>query len=145
VVAAIQDTLGIRDDDVFKSTTGLAGGGGLTGIGFCRGYVGGVMVPISLCGRERSNFPDPERIRFKSFDLAKKLTDDFLREFGTVIRRDIHIKKFGHPYYLKDSEDFNRFENAGGHVDKCADVVGRAAQIAVKIILEGGFLSPPSK
>ncbi|RLB29772.1 MAG: hypothetical protein DRG87_06445, partial [Deltaproteobacteria bacterium] len=43
-IAAIQDTLDIRDDSVFKAGTGLAGGGGLTGIGVCGGYVGGVMV-----------------------------------------------------------------------------------------------------
>ena len=31
-IAAIQDTLGFREDNVFKSATGLAAGGGLTGI-----------------------------------------------------------------------------------------------------------------
>jgi len=40
-IAAIQDTLDIRGDSVFKAATGLAGGGGLTGIGVCGGYVGG--------------------------------------------------------------------------------------------------------
>ena len=65
VIAAIQDTLDIRDDSVFKAGTGLAGGGGLTGIGVCGGYVGAVMVLSQLVGRERSNFEDPESIRFK--------------------------------------------------------------------------------
>jgi len=61
-IAAIQDTLDIRDESVFKVDTGLAAGGGLTGIGACGGYVGGVMVLSQLLGRERSNFEDPEQV-----------------------------------------------------------------------------------
>lgn len=140
VIAAIQDTLGIRDDTVFKAATGLTGGGGLTGIGACGGYSGGVMVLGQLLGRERSNIEDPERIRFKSFDLAKRLADEFIDEFGTIICRDIQIKKFGRSYYLWDPEEFNKFEEAGGHDDKCTDVVGKAAQMAVKIILDEGLV-----
>ena len=140
VIAAIQDTLDIRDDGVFKAATGLAGGGGLTGIGVCGGYAGGVMVLSQLLGRERSSFEDPERIRFRSFDLAKRLADQFIGEFGSIICRDIQIKKFGRPYYLRDPEEFNKFEQAGGHDDKCTDVVGRAAQMAVRIILDEGLV-----
>lgn len=139
VIAAIQDTLGIRDDSVFKAATGLAGGGGLTGIGACGGYAGGVMVLGQLLGRERSIFEDSERIRFRSFDLANQLVDEFIGEFGTIICRDIQVKIFGRPYYLRDPEDFNKFEEAGGHVDKCTDVVGKAARMAVKIILDEGL------
>ncbi len=145
VIAAIQDTLGTRDDRVFKAGTGLAAGGGLTGIGVCGGYVGGVMVLSQLCGRERSNFEDPERIRFKSFDLAKKLIDEFVREFGTIICRDIQTIKFGRPYYIRDLEDFNKFEEAGGHDDKCTDVVGKAAKMAVKLILDEDLVALPKK
>jgi len=141
VIAAIQDTLEIRDDSVFKAATGLAGGGALTGIGGCGGYVGGVMVLSQLLGRERSRFDDPERIRFKAFDLAKKLADQFIEEFGTIICRDIQAKIFGRAYYLRDPEEFNKFEEAGAHRDKCPDVVGKAAQMAVEIILDEELVS----
>jgi hypothetical protein len=30
------------------------------------------MVISQLLGRERSNFGDPEQVRFKSFELARK-------------------------------------------------------------------------
>jgi len=143
VIAAIQDTLGIREESVFKAGTGLAGGGGLTGIGACGGYVGGVMVLSQLLGRERSSFEDPERVRFRSFALARKLVGEFIREFGTIICRDIQTVKFGRPYYIADPEDFEKFEEAGGHVDKCTDVVGKAAQIAVKLILDEGLVDLP--
>jgi len=142
-VAAIQDTLGIRDDNVFKAATGLAAGGGLTGIGVCGGYVVAVMVLSQLVGRERSNFADPEKVRFKSFALARKFQEKYIREFGTIICRDIQARLFGRPYYIADPSDFEKFEAAGGHVDKCTDVVGRASRLAVKFLLDEGLVSLP--
>ena len=145
VIAAIQDTLDIRDDSVFKAATGLAGGGGLTGIGVCGGYVGGVMVLSHLVGRERSNFEDPEGIRYKSFELTRKFLEDYMRELGSIICRDIQLIRFGRPYYIADMDDFEKFEEAGGHVDKCTDVVGKASQLAVKLMLDEGLVEPPKR
>jgi len=140
VIAAIQDTLDIRDDSVFKAATGLAGGGGLTGIGVCGGYAGGVMVLSQLVGRERSNFEDPEGIRYKTFGLARRFLEEYVRELGSIICRDIQLIRFGRPYYIADADDFEKFEAAGGHMDKCPDVVGKAAQLAVKLILDDGII-----
>ena len=144
-IAAIQDTLDIRDDSVFEAGTGLAGGGGLTGIGVCGGYAGGIMVISQLLGRERSNFEDPERVRFRSFELARKFLQEYTRELGSIICRDIQLIKFGRPYYIADMDDFEKFEEAGGHEDKCTDVVGKASQLAVKLILDEGLVEPPKR
>jgi C_GCAxxG_C_C family probable redox protein len=144
-IAAIHDTLNIRDDSVFKAGTGLAGGGGLTGIGVCGGYVGGVMVLSQLLGRERSNFEDSEKVRFKSFTLARKFLQQYTQELGSIICRDIQLIRFGRPYYIADMDDFEKFEEAGGHMDKCTDVVGKAAQLAVKLILDEGLVELPKK
>jgi len=143
VIAAIHDTLDIRDDSVFKAGTGLAAGGGLTGIGVCGGYVGGSMVLSQLVGRVRSKFDDPERIRFRSYELTKKLIDAFIQEFGTINCGGIQTIRFGRPYYIYDQEDFNKFEEAGGHVDKCTGVVAKAAQIAVNLILDERLVEMP--
>lgn len=142
VIAAVQDTLGIREDHVFRAASGLAGGGALTGTGGCGGYVGGVMVLGQLQGRERSGFDDAEGVRFRSFDLAKRLADRFGEEFGGTICRDVQTRVFGRSFDLRDPEDFRRFEEAGGHDDKCPDVVGKAARMVVEIILEAGLVSP---
>jgi len=142
-IAAIQDTLDIRDDNVFKAGTGLAAGGGLTGIGVCGGYAGGIMVISQLLGRERSNFEDLERVRFKSFELARKFLWQYTQEMGSIICRDIQLIRFGRPYYIADMDDFEKFEEAGGHVDKCTDVVGKASQLAVKLILDEGLVELP--
>jgi C_GCAxxG_C_C family probable redox protein len=140
IIAAVHDTLGLRDDAVFKAATGLSAGGGLTGMGDCGAYAGGVMVLSQLCGRERSKFDDPEGLRYRSFDLAKKLFDEFVRDYGTIICRDIQMVKFGRPFYLRDGEDRKKFDEEGGHSDKCPDVVGRAASKVVRIILEEGLM-----
>ena len=140
VIAAIHDTLNIRDDSVFRAATGLAAGGGLTGIGVCGGYVGGSMVLSQLCGRDRSDFEDKVRIRHRSFNLTKKLIDVFLETFGTLICRDLQVLRFGRPYYIRDPEEYAKFEEAGAHLDKCTDIVGRAAQITVGIILDEGLV-----
>ena len=145
VIAAIQDTLDIRDDSVFKAATGLAGGGGLTGIGVCGGYAGGVMVLSQLVGRERSSFDDPEQIRYKTFVLARRFLQEYIHELGSIICRDIQTIRFGRPYYIADVNDFEKFEAAGGHVDKCTDVVGKAAQITVKLILDEGLVGLPKR
>jgi C_GCAxxG_C_C family probable redox protein len=139
-IAAIQDTLNIRDDSVFKAGTGLAAGGGLTGIGVCGGYVGGVMVISQLLGRERDNFADPEKIRFRSFALARKFLEQYMQQFASIICRDIQTHTFGRPYYIADPEEFDKFEEAGAHVDKCTHVVGKASQLAVKFILDEGLM-----
>jgi C_GCAxxG_C_C family probable redox protein len=139
-IAAIQDTLDIKEDNVFKAATGLAAGGGLTGIGVCGGYVGGVMMISLLYGRERSNFGDPERMRFKSFELARRFGQLYTRELGSIICRDIQTQRFGRPYYIADPQDFEKFEEAGGHVDKCTDVVGIASRLAVQFIIDEGLL-----
>jgi len=135
-IAAIQDSLNIREDGLFKAATGLAGGGGLTGIGTCGGYSGTVMMISWLCGRERSNFADPDRTRIKNFQLIQKFTDQYLKTMGSIICRDIQTLRFGRPYYIADPEDFEKFERAGAHIDKCPGIIGEASRLAVKFFIE---------
>ena len=128
VVAAVQDILDIRDDMLFKAATGLSGGIGLSGIGPCGGISGGVLVLSQ---------------RFKTYDLVNKLVDAYLDEFGAIACRDVQTKKFGRSYYLRDPQEKEKFQEAGGNTDKCPDVVGKAAQMTVKIILDEGLALLP--
>jgi len=135
VIAALQDAFGIRNDDVFKAGTGLAGGGGLATDGSCGSYAGGIMVLSSLVGRERDNFADPERIRFRTMDLCLKFHDRFIQEYGSVVCRDIQTRVMGRPYYLADPDEMEKFHNAGAHDIYCPEVVGKAARWAAELIL----------
>jgi len=139
VIAAIQDALGMENDPafnaVFKSATGLAGGLCATGTSACGSLSGGVMAISYKIGRERSNFSDPENIRFKTRELSLKLYDKFILRYGSVICRDIQKKIFGRTFDLLNPVDLEAFKAAGAHIDKCPSVVGTAAKWAVEIII----------
>ena len=138
-IAALQDAFEKRNDDIFKSGTGLAGGGAITTDGSCGGYTGAIMFLGSLLGRERDTFSDPDGIRFQTMKLAQKLHEKYIQEYGSVICRDIQAKVMGRPYYLADPEDFQKFHDAGAHDIYCPEVVGKAARWTAEIVQEAGL------
>jgi len=141
VIAALQDALDIRNDDIFKSATGLAGGAGLACDSGCGAYIGAILVLSSLLGRERNNFSDPEGIRHKTFELTRKFREKFIQEYGSVICRDIQNKILGRCYYLPDPQEYEKFHNAGAHDVHCPEVVGKAAKWMTEIMLEESLIS----
>jgi C_GCAxxG_C_C family probable redox protein len=142
-MAALQDALDIRNDDIFKSTTGLAGGGCGTIDGSCGAYAASIMVLGYLIGRDRDNFADLEQIALDSrtYKLARKFRDKYIQEYGSVICRDIQTKVLGRPYYIVDPDELEKFEAVGGHGDKgCPEVVAKAAKWMAELVLEEGLL-----
>lgn len=144
VIAALQDTFDVRNDDIFKAATGLAGGGARATDSGCGAYVGAVLFLGSRLGRERANVQDAEGVRHRNLELVMKLRNRFIREYGSVVCRNIQTRVLGRPYYLADPEDFQKFEDAGGHADSgCPEVVGKAARWTVEIMLEAGLFAGP--
>jgi C_GCAxxG_C_C family probable redox protein len=142
-MAALQDALGIRNDDIFKAATGLAGGGCGTIDGSCGAYAASIMVLGYLIGRDRDNFGDLEQIALDSrtYKLARKFRDKYIKEYGSVICRNIQTKVLGRPYYIVDPDELAKFEAIGGHGDKgCPVVVGKAAKWMVELIQEEDLL-----
>jgi C_GCAxxG_C_C family probable redox protein len=135
-IAALQDVFDIRNDDIFKSSTGLAGGSAMSSEGSCGAYVGALMVLGLLVGRERDNFTDPEGIRFKTHELAGKLRQKFIDKYGSFICRNIQAKVMGRSYYLGDKQEYEKFHNAGAHDIYCPEVVGNAARWMAEILQE---------
>ena len=140
-LGAIYDILEMQDDGIFKAATGFAGGCGLSGMGVCGGYAAGVLTISQLLGRERVDFKDPDGIRFENFRLVREFTQQYTASLGSIICRDIQAHIFGRPYYIADPDEFEKFETAGGHRDKCTDVVGKATQLAVTFILDHELLT----
>ena len=135
-IAAIQDALQIRNDDVFKAGSGLTAGGGVTCEGSCGGYVGGVMVMSSVFGRRRNRWDDDNEEKNCAYNMAKALMDLFKGEYGSHICKDIHRRIFGRNFDLRDTVDKEAFEESGAHLDKCTNVVGRAASWTTGLILK---------
>jgi len=146
VIAALQDALDIRNDDIFKAATGLAGGGAGAIDGSCGSYVGAILVLGLLLGRERDKFDDFESIApdSRAFKLFRKFHDKYIQEYGSVVCRDIQTKVLGRSYYIVAPGEFQKFGAAGGHGDKgCPEVVGKAARWMAELILEENLLHHP--
>jgi C_GCAxxG_C_C family probable redox protein len=135
-IAAIQDSLGIRNDAVFKAGSGLTAGGGLSCEGSCGGFTGGVMVMSSVFGRCRQKWDNDRKEKDCAHQMAGALLNRFKQEYGSHICRKIHQRLFGRDFDLKVAVQRVDFEKLGAHVDKCTSVVGDAAAWAVELILE---------
>ncbi|MEX2722356.1 MAG: C-GCAxxG-C-C family protein [Candidatus Freyarchaeota archaeon] len=134
VIAAIFETLGMWNEDVFKAASGLADGLGLTGNGACGSLVGASMVISWLYPREKKDFKDPFK-PMKAYALVKKLHDQFVEKFGACRCYDIQRRLMGRTYNLWDQKELNEAFSSG-MLDHCSTVVGNAARLAVQIILE---------
>jgi C_GCAxxG_C_C family probable redox protein len=136
VLAALQETIGGIDDEVFKASHALAGGTAKTGQGTCGALAGGMIAISANYGRERADF---ERVRStEAFDLSKALYDRFVGEFGSPICSGVQEAIFGRSFNLWDLEDRRAFEEAGAHRDKCPDVVGKVAMWTAEILMDAG-------
>jgi len=139
-IAAIQDTLGVRNDYVYKAGSGLAGGAGECIDGLCGGYSGGIMVMSTFFGRirkeEGTEFGRKEK--YNSFHMASALHEKFLEKYGTIICSCVQEKIFGRSFDLRKDEEKEAFRAAGAHEkpDKCCAVVGDGARWAVELILD---------
>lgn len=134
VLAAIQDVMSVVDDATFKASHGLAAGGGLSTRGTCGALAGGMLALSAKYGRDRANFGKGRFL--ESYELAKRLNDRFVAEFGSPICGDVQTKLIGRPYNLWDPKDLKAFNEAGGHRDKCPKVVGTVAAWTTEMLLE---------
>lgn len=135
-IAAIQDSMDIQNDAVFKAGSGLTAGGGVSCQGSCGGYTGGVMVMSSIFGRRREKWNNDKGEKDCAHQMARALLNKFNREYGSHICKTIHRKLFGREFDLKAAPDREAFEQLGAHADKCTSVVGKAAAWATELILD---------
>lgn len=143
VIAALQDAMGIRNDDIFKAATGLAGGGGSATDGSCGAYSGATLMLSWLWGRDREHFDDTQGVRVRTQELVRKFHDHFIQEYGSVVCRDIQTKLMGRFYYLADPAEAEKFHNAGAHTVHCPEVVGKAARWMAEMIQAEDLLPRP--
>ena len=135
-LAALQEVFDIRDDAVFRSASGLAGGVGLSNRGSCGALSGGSMAIGMLFGRERERFDDPEMRRKRAYRLCKVLADRFVEEYGSVVCGDIQEVHLGQEYDLWDKEGYRSFDRVAYQEGRCPELVAKAAVWAAEIILD---------
>lgn len=135
VVAALDTVFEFNYPDLTKASFPLAGGVVNSTEGTCGALVGGLLAIGYLFGRSKEEFLDNQFNR-KSLEIGEILYQRFIEEYGSILCKDIQKKIFGRSYNLRDSQDKNIFEKAGGHKDKCPSVVGKSCSWTARIILE---------
>ena len=135
VLAALFETLNIGDEATIKSADALAGGTALSTKGTCGALVGGLLAISSIVGREYDDFCAGKTKR-RVFQFSKQLYDKFIDEYGSPLCCDVHLKLFGRTFNLMDPKEYEEFDKAGAHVDKCPSVSGNVARWTAENILE---------
>lgn len=134
-LAAIEDALGVRNDEVFRSASCFGAGIGKLGDGSCGGYIGAAMAIGLLFGRPRERFDDDPESMETVNRATVALHRQFLVAYGSVTCHAIQKQVFGRSYDLWNQTDRAAFEEAGGHRDKCPGVVADAALWGAQLIL----------
>ena len=135
VLSALYKTLDIADPATIQASDALAGGCALSTQGTCGALVGGLLAIGSVVGRTYEDFQIGETRR-RVFQYAKILYDRFTKEYGSPLCKDVQKKIFGRSYNLLDTKEYEEFEKAGAHLDKCPKVSGNTAKWAAEIILK---------
>ena len=133
-IAGIFEAIGIENDDVFRASTGLADGVGLTGDGHCGALSGGTMAISYLFGRKKEDFSKVMK-QLRACILSKKLHDQFVEKYGTCRCADIQTKLSGRFFNLYEPAEMEAALKAG-MAEKCSTLVGEVAKMTTRIILE---------
>ncbi|MDD4752020.1 MAG: C-GCAxxG-C-C family protein [Desulfitobacteriaceae bacterium] len=132
VIAAITDIFGI-DKSMVKSGFLFAGGFGLGGKGTCGALAGAAIVLSSCYGRDREGFD--QKISYgKLYRKINALQQKFEEEFSSSLCSEVQRKIMGRSFNLLNKADYKEFEKAGGHQDKCTNVVGITAMWLAEIL-----------
>lgn len=126
---ALQEHLGIGNEETLRSVSGLAGGTALMGDSCGALLAGMVALGIVFGRRNIENFVELSQ----SMKPVRKLYRSFQEEFGSCLCRDVMASKLGKFYDL--ACDYEDFEAAGGY-EHCPKVVGKAARLTAELILE---------
>lgn len=130
VLATIQETVGIVDDQTIKASHGLSGGGGLMGEGACGALTGGLMALSVRYGRDRDKL---DRGRYiNNFKKAQQLTDKFRQEFGGVTCQQLQEKFTGRTYDMWNAAEYQAFDAARGQ--QCAHATGTVTKWVIEML-----------
>ena len=128
--------LGLEDEGALRASMAMVGG--LAGNGeTCGALIGALMVVGYVYGRRGLVRATPET-EGPILELGSRVIDRFRSEFGSINCRDIQKRLMGRAYNLRDPKEVEELHSSKG-VEACAEVVGRAAEIATEVVLEGGF------
>ena len=130
VLATVQETIGIIDDQTIKASHGLSGGGGLLGQGTCGALTGGLMALSAKRGRDRDKL---DKGRFiNNFSKGKDLVERFKQEFGGVTCEELQKMFTGRTYDMWNADEYRQFDNDRGQ--QCAHATGTVTRWIIEML-----------
>ena len=130
VLAAVQETVGIVDDNTIKASHGLSGGGGLMGKGACGALTGGLVALSAKRGRDRNKL---DKGRFvNNFQKGKELVERFRQEFGGVTCEELQQRFTGRVYDMWNVKEYKAFDQARGN--QCALATAAVTRWVVEML-----------
>ena len=130
VLATVQETIGIIDDQTIKAAHGLSGGGGLMGQGACGALTGGLMALSAKRGRDRDKL---DKGRFiNNFKKGKELVEKFRQEFGGITCEELQKQFTGRVYDMWDVNEYQQFDKDRGK--KCAHATGTVTKWIIEML-----------
>lgn len=130
VLATVQETVGVVDDQTVKASHGLSGGGALLGEGVCGALTGGLMALSAKYGRDRDKLDKGRYLN--NFKKAKELTEKFRQEFGGVTCRELQQQFTGRTYDMWNADEYKAFDDARGK--QCAHATGTVTKWVVGML-----------
>ena len=130
VLATVQETIGIVDDQTIKASHGLSGGCALSGAGICGALTGGIMALSAKYGRDRDKLDRGRCIN--NFKKTKELSERFEQEFGGLTCSELQMQFTGRTYDMWNAEEYKAFSEARGL--KCANATATVTKWVVEML-----------
>jgi len=130
VLAAVQEALGLIDDQTIKASHGLSGGGGLLGEGICGALSGALLALGAKYGRDRDKLGAGRYIN--NFKKAKEFAERFRQEFGGVTCKELQQQFTGRTYDMWQADQYKAFDKARGN--QCAHATGTVTKWLVEML-----------
>ena len=130
VLATVQETIGMVDDQTIKASHALSGGGALLGEGTCGALTGGLMALSAKYGRDRDKL---ERGRFiNNFMKSRDLVERFRERFGGVTCEELQKEFTGRTYDMWNAAEYKAFDDARGN--QCAHATGTVTKWVIEML-----------
>lgn len=133
VILGVQDTLGLKDDNLFKAASGLCGGIGQMH-DVCGALLGGALMLGTQYGRSRDEIEKSDKV-VESMTPVGKLYKWFEKEYGGVRCRDVRVRTMGVYYDTKVPWQAELAQEAGMY-KYCSDLAGKVAARVVDMLWE---------
>lgn len=130
VLATVQETLGLIEDQTIKASHGLSGGGGLLGEGICGALSGALLALSAKYGRDRDKLAAGRYLN--NFKKVKEFTERFRAEFGGVTCKELQQQFTGRTYDMWQADQYKAFEKDRGN--QCAHATGTVTKWLVEML-----------